>query len=261
MSKLSILLNSNSPYLCQLQPPAAPMWAIFKKEFSGFFYSLTGYLVISVFLLLSGLFVWVFPQSAVPQTQQASLQPFFVIAPYICLFLVPAITMRSFAEEKRNGTFELLLTRPITEWQLLLGKYLAALAVGVLAVLPTLVYFYSVYQLGQPVGNIDTAAVAGSYIGLVLLIAGFTSIGVLASSLTQSQVVAFLLAAVFCFVLYEGIASVAALPALDALSYGLAQLGIDYHYRQVSRGLLDSRNLLYFLSLSIMMLTLTKAHP
>lgn len=222
---------------------------IIYKEFRAFFYSPTGYVVLAVFLLMTGLFTWVFPQTSIPDGGFASLEALFGIAPYLFMFLVPAITMRTFAEEKRAGTLELLFTRPITDLGVITGKQLACWLLAVFALLPTWTYYFSVYQLGLPEGNIDTAAVVGSYVGLLLLSALFTSIGVLASSLTDSQMVAFLLSVALCYLLYDGFALIASVNLWSAYAYPLSRMGIDEHYRSLSRGVLDSRNLLYFFSL------------
>tara|TARA_Y100001956_G_C3999769_1_gene132998 strand:- start:58 stop:606 length:549 start_codon:yes stop_codon:yes gene_type:complete len=174
------------------------------------------------------------------------------------MFLIPAITMRTFAEEYKAGTIELLLTRPLTDLQIILGKYFASVLLVVLALIPTLTYYYTVYTLGAPQGNIDTAAVIGSYIGLILLGAVFTSIGIFASSLTDNQIVAFIVAVFFCFCLYDGFSAIASINVWADYSYYINQLGIDFHYSSVSRGLLDISNVTYFLSLITIMIFLTK---
>lgn len=234
------------------------MIEIFFKEVNGFLNSLIAYIVLSVFLIGVGLLVWVFPETSVLDYGYADLETLFSFGPYVLLFLIPAITMRLFAEEKKGGTMELLFTRPLTDWQIILGKYFSSLFLLLLALLPTLLYYYSVYKLGIPEGNIDTAGVAGSYIGLFLLGAAFASIGVFASSLTENQIVAFLVAIFLCFLLYTGFSSLAAIDVWGTGSYIIQQLGILHHYNALSRGLIDSRNLLYFLSLIIVMLSFTK---
>lgn len=231
---------------------------VFRKELNNSFSSLVAYIVIIVFLIITGLFLWVFPQSNIIDFGFSNIDPLFNIAPYVYLFLIPAITMRAFAEEKKAGTMELLLTKPLTDWQIILGKYFANLLLVVFALFPTLIYYFSVYQLGSPVGNIDSAAVIGSYIGLLLLGAVFTSIGIFASSITDNQIVAFILAVFFSFVLYEGFTSLSAIDTWGDFAYFISQLGIDYHYNSVSKGLLDSRNLIYFFSLIVIMLQCTK---
>jgi ABC-2 type transport system permease protein len=233
------------------------MYAILRKEFNSFLNSPVAYVVIGVFLVATGLFVWVFPDSSVLEYGFADLQTLFNMAPWIFLFLIPAITMRTFAEEKKAGTIELLLTRPLTDGQILGGKYLACLLLALLALLPTLLYYYSVYKLGNPEGNIDSAATVGSYIGLVLLAAVFAAIGIFASAITRDQIIAFLVAVVGCFLVYSGFDSLASV--FDgAPAYYIGQLGIAAHYRDISKGLIDSRDLTYFLSVIIGLLLATK---
>lgn len=234
------------------------MKEVFFKEVNGFLNSLIAYIVLSVFLIGVGLLVWVFPETSVLDYGYAELETLFSFGPYVLLFLIPAITMRTFAEEKKGGTMELLLTRPLTDWQIILGKYFSSLFLLLLALLPTLLYYYSIYELGNPEGNIDTAGVTGSYVGLFLLGAVFAAIGILASSLTENQIVAFLVALFLCFLLYTGFSSLAAIDVWGTWSYIIQQLGILHHYNALSRGLIDSRNLLYFLSVIILMLSFTK---
>ena len=233
------------------------MFAIFQKEFSSFFSNLVGYLVIMIFLVGVGLFMWVFPETDVLNYGFATLETLFSFTPFVYLFLIPAITMRTFAEEKKAGTLELLFTKPLTDWQIIMGKYLASWAVVLLSLLPTLLYYYSIYQLGNPQGNLDTAAVIGSYMGLLLLGGVFTAIGIFASVLTDSQIVAFILSVFLCFVLYTGLSSIAAINVWAEYSYWIGQLGIDYHYNALGKGLIDSRNLVYFCSLIVTFLYLT----
>lgn len=234
------------------------MKEIFIKEVNGFLNSLIAYIVLSVFLIGTGLAVWVFPETSVLNYGYADLETLFSFGPYVLLFLIPAITMRMFAEEKKGGTMELLFTRPLTDWQIILGKYFSSLFLLLLALLPTLLYYYSVYQLGIPEGNIDTAGVAGSYIGLFLLGSAFASVGIFASSLTENQIVAFLVALFLCFLLYSGFSSLSAINVWGTGSYFIQQLGILHHYNSLSRGLIDSRNLVYFISLIVLMLSFTK---
>jgi ABC-2 type transport system permease protein len=232
------------------------MLAVFQKELNSFFNSLVGYLVISVFLTGVGLFVWVFPDN-LPDSGFASLDILFGTVPLIYLFLVPAITMRSFAEEKRAGTMELLLTRPLTDLQIILGKYLASVVLVMAALVPTLVYYVSVWLLGSPQGNLDSAGVAGSYLGLVLLGASFAAVGVFASALTDSQITAFILAVFLCFIGYAGFSSLAGLPWLAQYAYTVAQWGMDTHFGSMGRGVVDSRDLLYFLGIIVVFIYLT----
>ncbi|TAD99563.1 MAG: gliding motility-associated ABC transporter permease subunit GldF [Bacteroidetes bacterium] len=234
------------------------MFTILRKEINAFLNSLIGYMVMIVFLTGVGLFFWVFPQTSVLEYGYASLETLFSITPFIYLFLIPAITMRTFAEEKQAGTIELLLTRPLTSLQIVLSKYFASLVLVFIALLPTFTYYYTVYQLGSPVGNIDSAAVAGSYIGLLLLGAVFCAIGIFASVLTDNQIVSFVLAVFLCFLLYAGFSSIAEINIWANFSYLIGKIGIDYHYNAMSKGLIDSRNVLYFLSVIVVFLYLTK---
>ncbi|MFY7888757.1 MAG: ABC transporter permease subunit, partial [Spirosomataceae bacterium] len=205
------------------------MFQIFKKEINAFLSSLIGYIVIGVFLTATGLFVWFFKDNIL-DFGYADMSSFFQIAPFVFLFLIPAITMRAFSEEVKSGTIELLLTKPLTAWQIVLGKYLACCVLILLALLPTLLYYYSVYQLGNPQGNVDSAAVFSSYLGLFLLGCVFASMGIFSSSLTDSQVTAFVIAFVLCLVLYYAISSFAALPFMGSFGYVLSKLGLDYQY-------------------------------
>jgi ABC-2 type transport system permease protein len=234
------------------------MFAVLRKEINSFLNSMIAYLVIGVFLITTGLFTWVFPDSNVLDYGYADLQTFFSLAPWVFLFLIPAITMRTFAEEKKGGTIELLLTKPISDLQLILGKYFACLGLALLALLPTLVYYYSVYQLGNPAGNIDSASVAGSYLGMIFLAAIFTAMGIFASALTENQIVAFIIAVFFCFLIYSGFDFIAAIDVWGTTSYLISQLGTSYHYSALSKGLIDSRDVLYFFSVSVIFLLATK---
>jgi len=233
------------------------MLNIFLKEFSTFLNSLIAYITIAVFLVTVGMLMWVFPETSVLDYGYASLDTLFSLGPYVFLLLIPAITMRSFAEEKKQGTIELLLTRPLNTGHIILGKYLAGVALCLVTLLPTLIYYYSVYQLGNPTGNLDAAGITGSYIGLLLLGAVFTAIGIFASAITDSQIVAFILAAFLCFICFTGFSSLAAIDTWGANANAIEQLGILYHYDALSRGLIDSRNLVYFLSVIALMLMLT----
>jgi ABC-2 type transport system permease protein len=215
-------------------------------------------MVMSVFLTAMGLLVWVFPDTSVLDYGFADMGTLFSVAPYIFVFLIPAITMRSLAEEKKSGTMELLLTKPITEWDIVMGKYLASFLLVLISVLPTVVYYVSLYVIGNPPGNIDTSGVIGSYIGLILLGAVFCSIGLFASSITPNQIIAFITASFLCFLLFTGFHSLSSLPALASVSVLVKELGIQYHYESMSRGLIDSRDVLYFISVSGLLLLLTK---
>jgi ABC-2 type transport system permease protein len=233
------------------------MYRILIKEVNSFLNSLIAYVVISVFLAGVGLLTWVFPETNVLDYGFADLGVLFSFAPYVFMFLIPAIAMRSFAEEKRSGSLEMLLTKPLTDFQIIMGKYLAGFLLVLFAILPTLIFYFSVYQLGNPVGNVDSAGVAGSYVGLILLGGVFMSIGIFASSITENQIVAFITAVFLCFVLYSGFNSVAQINTLGGWSLALEQMGILYHYQSMSKGLLDTRNLAYFLSVVAIMLMST----
>lgn len=232
------------------------MTYIFFKEFNSFLNSLIGYLVMGVFLVAMGLLMWVFPESSVLDYGYSDMDTLFSFGPYVFIFLVPAVTMRSFSEEKKLGTLELLLTKPLTELDIVVGKFLASFALVIIALIPTLIYYWTLVQLGNPVGNIDTPGVIGSYIGMMLLGGVFCSIGVFASSITPNQIVSFIVAAFLCFVFYMGLDSVSALFPQNALL--IRQFGILYHYESMSRGLIDSRDLIYFLSLTGVLLLSTR---
>ena len=234
------------------------MKQIFWKEIRSFFSSLTGYVVIGLFLGMMGLMLFVFPDFSLLEKPYASLDPLFAIAPVIFLFLIPAITMRSFAEENQSGTMEMLLTKPIREMDIILGKYLAALALAGIALLPSLLYYYTMYELGSPKGNLDSGAILGSYIGLALLAAGFTAVGVFASSLSNNQIVSFLLAAFVCFVFYYAFYFISKMPFVTGTFDDVIQrFGMDYHYAAISKGVIDSRDVLYFAGFVLVFLWLT----
>ena len=234
------------------------MWSLYRKEISSFFSSVTGYLVAGVFLVLTGLFLWVIPgQMNILFGGYASLDSLFYLAPWLYLFLVPAVTMRLFADEKRTGTMELLYTRPISEWHIVMAKYLAGFTLVVISLLPTLVYFYSVIQLGNPVGNIDFGGTWGSFIGLLFLSGIYVAIGVFCSSLTDNQIVSFIMAVVLSFVFYYGFETLSQMVSGSSQSL-IVFMGIDEHYQSMSRGVLDSRDVLYFLSMITLFLYLTR---
>ncbi len=234
------------------------MNAIFYKEISGFFSSLVAYITIAAFLIVTGLFLWVFPESSILEYGYAGLESFFNIAPYIFMFLIPAITMRSLAEERADGTFELLATRPISDWDIVLGKFLAAVAIVFLSLIPTLIYYYTVYHLGAVRGNVDTGSIIGSYIGLLLLGSAFVSLGLFASSMSKNQVIAFIIAVFLCFLFFTGLDSFSSVLSLQKFGNILTALGINQHYQSISRGVLDTRDLIYFLSFPAFFLLLTK---
>lgn len=234
------------------------MWSIFQKEIAVFLNSLIAYLVILVFLTFIGIFMWVLPESSILDYGYAEMDTLFSYGPLAFLLLIPAITMRSFAEEKKDGTIELLLTKPISDWALLLGKYLSACALVAFALLPTVLYYISVYQLGKPVGNIDSAAVGSSYIGLLLLGCVYTSAGVFASSISNNQIVSFIVGLLLCYFIYNGFNHLASLDLWEGSAITLLPFGLDYHYNALSKGVVDSRNVFYFLTVIGIMLLSTQ---
>jgi ABC-2 type transport system permease protein len=231
---------------------------ILRKELGTFFGSMASYLVLSIFLIMLGLLVWVFPDTSVLNYGYSDLSTLFSLAPYVFLFLVPAITMKMFADEARNGTMELLLTKPLRDWSIILSKYLAALLIILVALVPTSIYYFSVYELGSPPGNIDSAGVIGSYIGLYLLAAVFCAAGLFASSLTENQILAFLLGAFLCFLIYSGFYAFSKMELPGNMAFLIERIGILYHYDAMSKGLIDTRDVLYFLGVIAFFLALTK---
>ncbi len=235
------------------------MYAIFVKELNNFFASLTGIIAAIVFLVINGLFIWVFPgELNVLDSGYATLETMFIIAPWVFLFLIPAITMRTIADEKRTGTIELLHTRPITDMHILLGKYLASILLVVIILLPTLVFFVSISWLGNPTGNIDTGATWGALIGLFFLASSYVSIGIFSSAITDNQIVAFIAAVVVSFFFYLGIESIAEVQIFKKVEFIFINLGINEHYRSLSRGVIDSRDVVYFVCLSAFFLLLAR---
>ena len=232
------------------------MIAILKKEFNSFFASPIAYLVIGVFLLMNGLFLWIFKGDFnILNAGFADLNSFFFFAPWVFLFLIPAITMKSFADEFNNGTIELLKTKPISDWQIVFGKFWASLLLVIVALIPTLTYVYTVYQLGNPNGNIDLGTTIGSYIGLLFLAATYTSIGLFTSTLSKNQIVAFILGLFITFFLYYGFDAIS-----DSLGNDLTikKMGINEHFKSISRGVIDTRDIVYFLSVTLFFLFITK---
>lgn len=234
------------------------MIEVLSKEFNSFLNSLIAYVVIGVFLTGIGLLMWVFPETSVLDYGYADMETLFALGPYVFIFLIPAITMRSFAEESKGGTLELLLTKPLSDWDIILGKFFACFMLVLLSLLPTLIYYASVYALGNPVGNIDTPGVMGSYMGLVLLGAVFCAIGIFASSVTNNQIVSFIVAAFLCYFLFAGFESISLLNVWSERSLFIKELGLLYHYDALSKGLIDSRNLVYFGSVITVMLLITR---
>jgi len=233
------------------------MWSICKKELNQFFSNLTGYIAIILFLLINGVFLFMLNDSSIFEFGYASLDKFFELAPWILMFLVPAITMRSLSDEFKAGTFEILKTKPLSSWQIVLGKYFSILVVLLLAILPTVIYIITIKVLAAQ-GGIDSGGITGSYIGLFLLAAVFAAIGLCCSGFTSNAVVAFLISAFSCLLIYFGFNALSKLPFFaNGLDYYIEMLGIDFHYRSISRGVLDSRDLVYFLSIIFLFLLIT----
>ena len=231
----------------------------FDKEISNFLGSLIGIMVVVVFLLITGLFLWVFQSDFNVMTfGYANLDSLFILAPWVFLFLVPAVTMRSFAEERRTGTIEMLLTKPLSDWQIVTGKYFAGVVLVIIALLPTLIYYISIYQLSLPVGNVDNGGFWGSYIGLFFLSATFVSIGLFCSSVTNNQILAFILSVFLCGFLYLGFDLIYSMALFGKVDLFIQQLGMANHYSSMSRGVIDTRDLIYFLSVIVLFLSLTK---
>ena len=235
------------------------MIAIYKKEINDFFSSLIGYVAIIFYLIITGFFVWVYPGDNILQNGQASLHKLFELGPLILLFLVPAITMKSFADENANRTLEFLLTKPLSANQILIGKYLACLSIIAVAILPTLIYIYSIRELAMPQGNIDMGATITSFIGLILLGAVFIAIGLFCSLITENNIVAFLFGLFLSYVFYRGFADL----SLLSIFYGtydhfIASIGIHAHYQAIQKGVIESREIMYFISLIIFFLSASK---
>ena len=233
------------------------MLPLLKKEFNSFFASPIAYLVIGVFLLVNGLFLWVFKDNFnILNAGFADLNSFFYLAPWLFLFLIPAITMKSFEDEFNSGTIEILKTKPLTDWQIVLGKFFAALLLVIIALLPTLTYAYTVYQLGSPIGNLDVGSTIGSYLGLLFLASTYTAVGLFTSTLSNNQIVAFIVSVFITFALFYGFDAVGA--SLGNSGYALQQFGINEHFKSISRGVVDTRDLIYFISVTFFFLFITK---
>ena len=234
------------------------MTPLIKKELHQFFNGLTGYITIILFLLVNGLYLFVLKDSNIFDFGYATLDKFFELAPWIFIFLIPALSMRSFSEEYKTGTFEILQTRPLSKWQIVTGKYFSVLSVIFIALLPTLLYVYTIHSLSAA-GGIDSGGISGSYIGLIFLAAVFAAISVWCSSLTSNAVVAFLSGAFMCLLLYFGFNAISQLPVFTGnADYYIQMLGIDFHYRSISRGVVDTRDIIYFLSLILIFLFATQ---
>ncbi len=235
------------------------MFSIFNKEIKSFFGSLTGYIVVGIFLILTNLFLWVIPgEYNIPESGYANVDGLFTIAPWLFLFLCPAITMRAFAEEKQSGTWELIITKPLSSWQIVLGKYFASIVVVVIALIPTVLNYFVVSYLAEPVGNVDAGAFWGSFIGLVFLATIFTAIGIFSSSLSNNQVVSFVLAVVIAFILFYGFDLLTSFFSQGNTIGLIENIGINAHYKSISRGVIDSRDLVYFIVASYLFLFFTE---
>ena len=235
------------------------MIALLKKEINSFLGSLIGYIVIFVFLIAMGMFMWIFPgDTNILDNGYANIDTLFIMGPWVFMFLVPAVTMRLFAEEKRLGTIELLFTQPISDMGIILAKYLSGLLLVTFSLIPTLIYAGTVYYLGNPAGNLDIGGLWGSYVGLLFLGAGFVSIGLFCPSVTDNQIISFVLAVFLSFFFYTGFDSISSIFSFGGLDSIILNLGIQEHYLSMSRGVLDTRDILYFLSLITVFLLFTK---
>lgn len=234
------------------------MISIFKKELQAFFSSATGYIVIGIFLLLTGLLLWIIPgQYNILDSGYANVDGLFYLAPWLYLFLVPAVTMRFFAEEKQTGTWELLITKPITPFQIVLGKYLAGTLLVILALIPTLIYYYTTSYLAEPIGNVDSGQFWGSFIGLAFLAMVYVAISIYCSSFSKNQIIAFIVSAVVCFFFYYGFDVLTSFVSGGNKIQFIENLGIHAHYNSISRGVIDSRDVVYFAVVSLIFLQLT----
>jgi len=232
------------------------MKAILLREIKSFFGSPIGYLVIALFLILNGLFLWVFEGDYnILNTGFADMSPFFTLAPWILIFLIPAVTMRSFSDEKKQGTLELLLTKPLSLWQIVNGKFLGAVLLIVMAIIPTFIYVEVISSLGMPEGNLDMGSTIGSYIGLLFLISAYSSIGIFTSTLSDNQIVAFIVAVFLCFFFYFGFEGLASLT--PSFSTFISAFGMQDHFKSMGRGVIDTRDLLYFTSITVLFLSFT----
>lgn len=232
------------------------MKAILFREIKSFFGSIIGYLVIGIFLLLNGLFLWVFEgEFNILNSGYADLSPFFTLAPWILLFLIPAVTMRSFSDEKKQGTIELLLTKPMSSWEIVNGKFLGAFLLIVIAIIPTIIYVFAISNLGFPPGNIDMGSTLGSYFGLLFLIATYTAIGIFTSTLTDNQIVAFIFSVFLCFLFFYGFEGLSKIGG--RFSDLIDSFGMNFHFKSMSRGVLDTRDIIYFISVTVLFLAAT----
>lgn len=234
------------------------MTAIIKKEINLFFSSLIAYISMAVFFIALALNLFIF-QGNILDSNYATLDTFFTLAPWILLFLIPAITMRSFADEKQSGTIELIATKPITDFQIVAGKFIAALCLWTFTFLPTIIYFICVKTLSLTEAPIDSGATYGSYIGLYFLGAVFVAIGIFSSAITNNQIVAFLIGVFLCYVMYDVFFRISSLPIFQGqLDYWIQSIGLNAHYDSISRGVVDTRDIVYFLSVISLFLIGTK---
>lgn len=235
------------------------MYSIFLKEIKGYFSSLVGYVVVIVLLLICGLFMWILPATNLLDFGFLSMDKFFAFAPWVLLFLIPAINMRMFPDELKSGTIEILLTKPVTEMQIILGKFFASLALVLIALLPTVIYVFSMRFLASEGHTLDTGGILGSYIGLFFLAASFCGIGIFASSLTSNQIVGFLSSLIGCLVLYFGFEAISKIPAFSGgLDYILSAIGLASHYNNISRGVVDTRDIIYFATVVVLFILATQ---
>lgn len=234
------------------------MLSILIKEIRSFLSSLIAIIVIVVFLIANGLFIWVFKETNLLDMGYANMDPLFELAPIVFIFLISAVTMRSFSEEKKSGTFETLTTKPVKDIHIILGKYFAGLIIVIFSILPTLTYYYTVNELAFPKGNIDTGAIWGSYLGLIMLGAGYVSIGLFSSVITDNQIVSFIVSMFLCFFFFSTFEYLGSFDFFKNTEFFIEWFGINYHYRNISRGVVDTRDIVYFLSLIILFIWLTK---
>lgn len=235
------------------------MFSLVKKEINSFLGGLTGYLVIALFLILNALYLWVLPgYYNIPDSGYASIDGLFALAPWLYLILIPAITMRSFSEEIHTGTFELIVTKPLSMFRIVISKYIAGFILVLLSLIPTLLNIYAIHELGYPKGNYDTGGIIGSYIGLIFLASVYLAIGLFSSSIAKNQIVSFVLAIIVTLLVYIGFETLASLEVFGDFSYYVQKLGVDSHYKSISRGVVDSRDLFYFISSTLLFLYLTK---
>ena len=235
------------------------MKAIIKKELNAFFASQIAYLVVGVYLVINGLFLWVFEGDLnILHAGFADLTSYFFIAPWIFLFLIPAITMRSFSEEKSTGTFEILKTKPVSNMQIVLGKFFASVLLVLFALAPTITYVYSIYELGNPIGNINLGSTLGSFIGLIFMASTYVSIGLFSSSLTNNQIVSFIISVFICFFFFYGFEGIASFSLFGIYDDFVQKIGLTNHYNSLAKGVIDTRDLLYFISVTLFFILLTK---